>query len=114
MGVPIAIFVVLLAVGVYTSTRWLPDLASGTVGGISFFAVCGLCGFALAVFGLNVYETIEDVTQLSGLGERGNGYFLASGLIETLWETGILLGLAIGVYLLAPKRTVDHAEGSVS
>jgi hypothetical protein len=54
------------------------------------------------VFGLNVYETIEDVKRLSGF-LRGEGYVLATGLAQMLWQTGILLGLAVGVYLLAPK-----------
>jgi uncharacterized membrane protein YhhN len=100
MGVPIAIFVVLLSGGVLAATRWLPDLAPGTVGGIGFFAVCGLLGAALALLGLHVYDTIEAVSGSSGDFRRT---ILAGGLAEILFDPGILLGLGVGVYLLAPK-----------
>lgn len=112
VAVPVAIFVVLLAVGVFASTRWLPDLAAGTVGAISLFVVCGLDGFALAVFGLSLYETIEEAKGLAGF--RGGGDLLAAGLERTLWESGILLGLAAGVYLLAPKRRTAGEHTSLT
>lgn len=98
MGVPILIFVVLLGLGVYASSRWLPELPPGVVGGLAFFAVCGLLGAALALLGLHIYGTVEDA-------RRSSGYFrrlaVTGGLSEILFEPAVLLGLAAGLYALA-------------
>ena len=109
MAAPIAIFVVCLAAGVYASSRWLPDLAPGRVGGIAFFAVCGLLGAAAAVFGLDIYGIVEDV----GEGFRGleEGRILGSGLGSLLWQTGVLVAAALAVYLLAPPQ--EGADASL-
>lgn len=101
MAVPPIIVVVCFAGGVYAASRWLPELAPGPVGGLAFFAVCGLLGASLAVFGLNVYGVVDNLTGgFAGFGERR---ILADGLESTLWETGVLVALALAVYLLAPR-----------
>jgi hypothetical protein len=105
---PALITAVCLFAGVAAAVRWLPDLAEGAVGGLAFFAVCGLLGAALALLGLHVYLIVES---LHSLGEKGAVF--ADGLQNTLWDTGSLAGLAIAVYLLAPgaetgrERTPD-------
>jgi hypothetical protein len=105
---PALIAAVCLFAGVAAAVRWLPDLAEGAVGGLTFFAVCGLLGAALALFGLHIYSIVED---LHDFGERGA--ILAGGLESMLWDTGSLVGLAVAVYLLAPRtktgseRTTD-------
>lgn len=98
MPLPTLIAAICLFAGVAAAVRWLPDLAEGSVGGLAFFAVCGLLGAALALLGLHIYSIVED---LNKLGERGP--ILASGLESMLWDTGSLVGLAIAIYLLAPR-----------
>ncbi len=109
VAVPVIIFVGCIAAGVWASSRWLPALAEGSVGGVSFFAVCGLLGAALAVCGLRTYDLIETVSQ-GGFGDTRRD-LLASGLASILWETGLLVALAFAVYLLAPRP--DGAAGRV-
>jgi hypothetical protein len=103
VAVPPIIFVVCLAAGVYASTRWLPDLAPGPVGGVAFFVVCGLLGASLAVFALNIYDLVETLAQrdFDDLGRS----FLASGLASLLWQSGLLVAAAMAVYLLAPPAS---------
>jgi hypothetical protein len=97
MPLPALIAAVCLFAGVAAAVRWLPDLAEGAIGGLAFFAVCGLLGAALALLGLHVYLIVES---LHNLGEKGA--IFADGLQSMLWDTGSLVGLAIAVYLLAP------------
>src|ERR1700679_1155671 len=98
MLLPALIAAVCLFAGVAAAVRWLPDLADGAVGGLAFFAVCGLLGAALGLLGLHVYSTVEN---FHGFGERGA--ILAGSLESMLWDTGSLAGLAFAVYLLAPR-----------
>jgi hypothetical protein len=101
IAVPILIFVVCLLAGVFAASTWLPELASGSVGGLAFFVVCGLSGSALGVAGLRIYGAVEGAA-----GEpRGSfkNLYMASALTDMLWESGLLLGLAMGVYLLAHR-----------
>ena len=96
------IFVACLGAGVVISSRWLPDLAVGPVGGLAFFVVCGLMGAALGLVGLHIYSIVENLNNFGGLAGTGKGDILAAGLEEMLWEAGSLFGLALVVYLLAP------------
>lgn len=107
MLVPVLIFAACLSVGVIASSRWLPDLAVGPVGGFAFFVVCGLLGIALGLVGLHVYSIVE------GLGP-GSGNFgkvlLAEDLESMAWEVASVFGLAVVVFLLAPPaETVEEA-----
>lgn len=106
MAVPAVIFVVCLAGGVYAGTRWLPELAPGPVGGLAFFAVCGLLGASLAVFGLGIYNIVE---ALSGgeLASFDKHRILADGLESLMWQTGVLVAAAVAVYLLAPPADAE-------
>jgi hypothetical protein len=107
VAVPVVIFVLCLAAGVYAAARWLPDLAPGPVGGLAFFAVCGLLGAALSVFGLRIYTLVEDLSQRIGLASRVT---FADEVGTLLWESGLLVALAFTVYLLAPRaRAGDEA-----
>jgi uncharacterized membrane protein YhhN len=106
VAVPIIIFVVCVGAGVFAASQWLPDLQRGTVGGLSFFVVCGLIGAAVGVIGLRIYGIVEGVETSS----RGFQKLVVSGeLSSMLWQAGLLLGLAAAVYLLAPARS-EHAE----
>ncbi len=100
MAVPVAIFVVCVAAGVYATTRWLPELAPGPVGGLAFFAVCGLLAAALAVFGLEIYVIVENLNEGGRFDPKDR--VLAAGLETLLWQTGLLVAIALAVYLLAP------------
>lgn len=104
MLIPVVIFVACLVVSVGASSRWLPDLAAGPVGGLAFFAVCGLLGAALGLVGLHIYSIVEGLNQSGGFTGLRNekAEILASGLASMLWEAGSLFGLAFVVYLLAP------------
>ena len=99
LAVPIVIFVVCLVAGVFAASQWLPGLAPGLVGGLSFFVVCGILGAALAVFGLRIYDIVESLESSSGALQR---LVVTTSLEQILWECGLLLGVAAAVYLLAP------------
>lgn len=114
MVIPSAIFVVCFSTGVWASSRWLPPLAEGAVGGIAFFGVCGLLGAALGLAGLHIYSTVRTVEGLGGgLPSEAKGDLLASGLAQLLFEVGSIFGLALVVYLLAPPaETVEEPAES--
>ncbi len=99
MGVPIAIFVVCLIAGVFASSKWLPELRRGRVGGLALFVVCGLFGASLADAGLRIYSIVHSLEATSGIVR---GTIVASGLSDVLFEAGSLAALAMAVYLLAP------------
>jgi hypothetical protein len=102
VAVLVLIFVATFAGGAIASARWLPPLALGRVGGLAFFAVCGLLGMSLALIGVHVYEIVRQVDQFApGLGVKKQD-LVASDLETTLRDTGPVLGLAIAVYLLGP------------
>jgi hypothetical protein len=96
---PVLIFAACLSVGVIASSRWLPDLAVGPVGGFAFFVVCGLLGIALGLVGLHVYAIVEGLEPVSGNFRK---VVLADDLASMAWEVGSVFGLAVVVYLLAP------------
>jgi hypothetical protein len=100
-----------MGVGVGASSRWLPDLAAGPVGGLAFLAVCGLLGAALGLVGLHIYSIVEELNNVGGSfsGIR-KAEVVAEGLESMLWEAGSLFGLAFVVYLLAPA--VGMAESA--
>jgi hypothetical protein len=108
--VPVLIFAACLSVGVMASSRWLPDLAAGPVGGLAFFVVCGLLGIALGLVGLHVYAIVEGLGPTSGNFRK---VLLAEDLEGMAWEVGSVLGLAVIVYLLAPpaETVEDPAVG---
>jgi len=99
MAVPILIFVGCMVAGVFVAARWLPALEAGPVGGLAFFAVCGLAGAGLGVIGFHIYEIVETIEQRLG---PGKGLIVGEDLHVMLYEAGLLFGLAVAVYLLAP------------
>jgi hypothetical protein len=106
VAVPIAIFVVCITAGVFASSRWLPELHAGPVGGWAFFVVCGLLGAALALAGLHIYSIVEVAKHAVSSADFGRDFkaeIVASGVANMLWEVGSLLALATLVYLLAPR-----------
>jgi hypothetical protein len=100
VAIPVVIFVVCVSAGVFASSRWLPDLAGGTIGGLAFFVVCGLLGASLGVVGVQIYVIVRQAEVFDRLD---GSTFVADGLSEILWQAGSLLGLAAVVYLLAPR-----------
>jgi hypothetical protein len=104
--VPIIIAVVCFAAGVIASSRWLPDLEAGTLGTITFFVVCGLCGAVVAIVGDYIYLIVRDLEQ-SGRLEILNP--IAGLLAAMLRDGGTVAGLALIAYLLAPKPPRETA-----
>ncbi len=105
MGIPIIIFILCFSVGAVGSGQLLPDLAAGSVGGIAFFAVCGLLGAALGLIGLHTWLIVDSLKHAGGVFPGGGSFkaeTIAEGLNSILFDGGILVGLAAGVYLLAP------------
>jgi hypothetical protein len=111
VGVPIAIFIVCFSAGVVASSRWLPGLEDGPVGGLAFFAVCGLLGAGAALVGLQLYSIIDGVTTASGLGAFKREV-VSSGLTQMLWQSGLIWGLAVAIYLLAPGAEAGRGDAS--
>jgi hypothetical protein len=114
MGVPIVIAVLCLCGGAFASARWLPDLPTGSIGGFTFFCVCGLVSVAVAVFGLRAYEAIELVHR-GNSGQIGREA-LAGVLSSMLWESGVVFALAAGLFLLASHiaRADEQATEAVA
>ena len=112
MGVPIAIFVVCFGGGAFASSRWLPELAGGLVGGLAFLVVCGLLGAALVVVGLDIYSMVENLSGSGVFSREFNGRLLAGELTGMSWQAGSLLALAAVVYLLAPRAPAAE-EGAM-
>jgi hypothetical protein len=108
IAVPILIFAICLLAGVFAASSWLPELAPGTVSGLAFFVVCGLSGSALGVAGLRIYGAVEGAAD-QPRGSYKNLY-VANSLTDMLWESGLLLGLAMGVYLLAVRLDTPASE----
>jgi uncharacterized membrane protein YhhN len=100
VAIPVVIFVVCISAGVFAGSRWLPDLAGGTIGGLAFFVVCGLLGASLGIVGVQIYSIVRNTEVL---GDLSSSTIVADGLTEILWQAGSLLGLAAIVYLLAPR-----------
>jgi hypothetical protein len=94
------VFLVCFGVGLTAAANWLPDLATGRVGGMAFVTVCLLLGAALGMVGLHTYSLISELRHAtSGVSEPE---ILAAVLRNILLDAGTLLGLAGIVYLLAP------------
>lgn len=99
MGAPIVIAVLCLCGGAFASARWLPDLPTGSIGGFTFFCVCGLISVGVAVFGLRAYQAIE-LLHRDNSGQIGREA-LAGVLSSMLWESGVVFAFAAGLFLLA-------------
>ncbi len=111
MVVPAALFVLTLAGGGLVASRWLPALAADRVGRLAFILVCVLLGIALAITGLEIYETVRVINRFpANIGGTAKSDLLASGLITILTDAGPLLGLAAAVYLLAPEGDGPRPE----
>ncbi len=109
--VPALIFVLAFIGGVLAAARWLPELASGPVGGLAFFAVCGLIGAAVGLTGMHIYSTVRELEELSGNGVfSSKGDVLADGISAILYESGVLFAAAVAVFLLAPRESSAGAE----
>jgi hypothetical protein len=103
MVVLVIVTVVCFIAGVAASTRWLPPLSDGPVGGIAYFIVCGLAGATLATVGINVDSTVRALERSSeGSGEL-ESIIVSDGLLGICRDAGMLAGLALIAYLLAPK-----------
>jgi hypothetical protein len=115
MVVPALIFIACFGGGVLASTQWLPGIDRGPVGGVAFFAVCGLIGAGLGVVGLHVYEIAHEL-KITGLGglTGGRGGILASGLTSMLLDGGTVFGLATVAYLLAPREDRPGRPGAAA
>ncbi len=104
VGAPIVVFVLCLCGGAIVGSRWLPDLDVGPVGGLAFFVVCGLLGLALALLGEHMYLLVTGLEQFRAqAGGVTKGELVAEVLRNTAFEDGTVLGLAVAVYLLAPR-----------
>ena len=108
VAIPPIVFFGCFIVGIYTSTRWLPGLAGGTVGGLAFFAVCGLLALALAVVGLSIEDAVRAFEDEGRFGRE----ILSGSLANIGGDAGPVFGLACVVYLLAPKRGTASQEAS--
>jgi hypothetical protein len=109
--VPVLIFFGGMSVGAVSGARWLPDLAVGLVGGLAFFAVCGLLGAAVGLVGIHIYGIVEELDRIGGsLGGVDRGGIVAQGLRNILFEAGSLFAFASIIYLLAPPPAEDEPE----
>ncbi len=110
MLVPALVFLACFGGGIFAATRWLPELASGPVGGIAFFAICGLLGAGLGIVGLHIYLMVRELETFGGESRfENNASILASGLLSIMLDAGTVFGLATITYLLAPHSD-EQAE----
>lgn len=101
MAVPILILLVAFGAGVAIAARWLPDLRRNRTEAIAFVATCGLAGIALALVAVHVYEIVRQLDSASagGIGNAKSD-IVATGITDTLRDTGPILGIAAIVYLM--------------
>jgi hypothetical protein len=108
--VPALIFVVALAGGATVAVLRLPPLADNPIGRLAFAGVCMLLGVALALVAMDVYLTVREIVHFTAvaasIGGNSKSDLLASGLSTILSQAGPVLGLALAVYLLAPRQDV--------
>jgi hypothetical protein len=97
------LFIVCLCGGAVASAQLLPDLEAGPLGGLAFFAVCGLLGLALALLSQHIYLIVSELEHLNGPGAVTKGEAVGAGLRNIAVDEGTVLGLAFTVYLLAPR-----------
>jgi hypothetical protein len=109
MNLVIVVAVACFLGGVMAASRWLPDLAPGPIATLTFFVVCGLFGAALGVFGVNVDNLVRAI-EGGGPGDL-RADVVANILAVMLRDTGILVGLALLLLLLAPKPVSALAAG---
>jgi hypothetical protein len=105
--VPALIFVVVSSAGAVACSRWLPDLAPGSVGDLAFFLVCGLAGAAAGLLAMHIYLIVGELNHFVGGNELARGEVLAGGIRNLTFEVGSLIGFASVVYLLAPALELD-------
>jgi hypothetical protein len=114
MLVPVLVLLACFAAGVICASRWLPDSASGPVGGLAFFTVVGLFSAALGIAGLHGYSIVRDLETGPSGGGLDRAEILADGLQALLLDAGMLIGLAGIVFLLAPAPDDEADAPSVS
>jgi hypothetical protein len=91
-------------VGAIATSRWLPELREGTGGLVALFVICGLSGAALAAAGLHIDLIVRTLESGGELGAKEYQVFaVARELTSLLLDSGVLVGLAVIAYLLAPK-----------
>jgi hypothetical protein len=95
--------------GVWAATTWLPPLAEGPVGTLVYFAVCGLAGAVLAIFGIRIWGIVRELEEARIIGTP---QLVADGLQTLLWDCGSLATLTLIAYLLAPKAPETSTPSS--
>jgi hypothetical protein len=110
MGALVIIAVVCFIAGVAASTRWLPPLADGPVGGLTYFIVCGLAGASLATVGIYVDSTIRALERHGEFTGSLESVIVSDGLLGICRDAGMLAGLALIAYLLAPKALLESDD----
>ncbi len=97
------------AVGVVASARWLPELGTGPVAGLTFFVICGLLAVALSLAGVHAYSIVHAIERVTDPAAKEE--LLASGLRSVLFECGTLVALTGILYLLAPGLDEEPVAG---
>ncbi len=110
MFIPVLVFLGAMSVGVLASARWLPDLADGRVAGIAFFLVCGMLGAALGLASMHIYAVVEELNRFHDNDYFDKGQIVAGALRTTVFDSGLLVGLASAVYLLAPPPDDEEPQ----
>lgn len=109
MLAPVLVFLVCFGAGIGVCARWLPELDVGRVGGLAFFAACGLLAASLSLVGVHAYSLIAELRR--PLSESVDKKELISAALEnTLRDAGTVFGLGAIVYLLAPPGAEDYEE----
>jgi hypothetical protein len=101
MLVLVIVTVACFTAGMWAATTWLPPLAEGPVGTLVYFAVCGLAGAVLAIFGVRVWDIVHELGESGQV--LGSPRIVADDLVSVFWECGSLAALTLVAYLLAPK-----------
>jgi hypothetical protein len=107
---PVLVFLVCFGVGILATARWLPDLGAGPVGGMAFFAVCGLLAGALSLAGLHIFSVVYELRNPALFPSLTKAELAAGVLRNILLDCGMLVGLAGIVYLLAPELDREAAS----
>ena len=107
---PLALAPIAFAGGLYLVARFAPALAPTRTGRLAGRVVDVLGGLAAVAVVLNAYEVIRTATT-DTYGGFDADVPVAHGLVELVFEGGLLIAAAIAVHLLAPPAEEERDWG---
>lgn len=108
LALPVVLMPLAFFAGAFLTARHAPRLAPTRTGDLAGKAVAILGGAAAANLVLNLYLAVRAASE-DAFGDFDNrDMTVGTYLADTLWQVGLLLGIAVAVHLLAPPADDDE------